>query len=135
MHRGVIKIRPEASVLEAAKLMSEKEIGSLLIEEEDEVGILTERDLLKRVVAQGRDAEEVRVREVMTPSCLTAEENMDIEEANRIMQEKNIRRLPITKEGEIIGMVTIRDLTKSLTYSRLKRKQDYSRKVEGSSWG
>jgi CBS domain-containing protein len=137
MSKEVIKIRPDASVLEAAKVMAEKKIGSILIEDEEggEIGILTERDLFKRVIAKGLDSKNVEVKSVMTKPCITIDENTRVEEANHLMHEKNIRRLPVTRDGKIVGMVTIRDIAKSLTFYRIKKMHEYAREVSGSSWG
>lgn len=104
------------SVYDVATLMSEKEVGSILtLNEEGEVsGVLTERDLLKKVVGRGLDPKGTQVRDVATSPVLTIEWYTPIDEAAKLMAEKHIRRLPVMEDGSIIGIVTDRDLIRAI---------------------
>ena len=100
------------TVKEAANLMSVHRVGSLLVSEEDGVlrGIFTERDVLMRVVAQGRDPDATRVEEVMTTSLITVSPDTAIEELERIMRENRIRHVPVLKDGKLVAMISIGDV-------------------------
>ena len=128
MH-GITLVNQEATILEIAKLMERKGIGSVLVETRNGVnGILTERDILKKVVASGLDPSVARAKHVMTKMIKTVGDEADIFEANELFNKYNIRRLPVTdSNGNIIGMLSIRDVTKSLPYAfrKLIRDDDY----------
>lgn len=125
---SIIKASSETMVAAAAKIMSEKNIGSLLVEENGKiVGIVTERDFLKKIVAQCKDPCNVTVGYIMSCPLITVYPEKSIEEANEIMSKNKIRRLPVEKNGEIIGMVTIRDISNNLRYSLGKSLIENSR--------
>ncbi len=110
---GVASLGPQATVLEAATLMNEKQIGSVLVTEGDRLaGIFTERDVLRRVVAAKRDPAVTRVEEVMTTEVACAERVTSCDEARRVMREKRIRHLPVVDEGRVVGIVSLGDLNK-----------------------
>jgi CBS domain-containing protein len=108
----LITIGPEATVFDAATLMNEHKIGCLLVAEDQRLaGIFTERDILMRIVAQRRDVDETRVRDVMTAEVACARPHTTIEEARSVMKNRRIRHLPVcTEDGRIHGMVSIGDL-------------------------
>jgi len=128
MH-GITLVNQEATILEIAKLMERKGIGSVLVETRNGVnGILTERDILKKVVATGLDPSVAKAKHVMTKMIKTVDNEADIFEANELFNKYHIRRLPVTdSKGKIIGMLGIRDVTKSLPYAfrKLIRDEDY----------
>lgn len=124
MH-GITMINSNMSVLEAARIMSNKDIGSVLIKKDDRVGILTERDILKKVVARNRSPD-IKVSEVMTNNTFTIDSEANIEEASELFNKHNIRRLVVTERGNIVGIVTTRDVAKSLPYIYLKRRKEYT---------
>lgn len=111
MNTNVISIDSEASVKEAASRMAHEEIGSLVVTDRGKpVGIITERDLLTRVVALGRDAETTRVRAIMSKPLICGQPDMDATEAVRFMVARNIKKLPITQNGHLVGILTLTDL-------------------------
>ncbi len=116
MNRNIITMRPDGTVYEAAKLMKENNIGSVVIMEGGELkGIVTERDLITRYIAaeDGRRPEDVKVSEIMTKDPITIRDNTDIDEAARIMIEKNIRRLIVVNyDGRVVGIISSRDILK-----------------------
>jgi CBS domain-containing protein len=97
---------------EAAQKMQELDVGTLPIRDGDRlVGILTDRDITIRAVAQGRDPAQTEVRDVMTPQVVYCFEDQDVSEAAKLMQEKQIRRLPIlSREKRLVGIVSLGDL-------------------------
>lgn len=113
-HKGqqVFTISPQATVLAAAELMNQHRVGCLVVCDEQGVcGILSERDILQRVVAARRDPNSTTVAEVMTTHVIFAAPDMPIEQAQRIMMEKRIRHLPIIgANGQLCGMISIGDL-------------------------
>ncbi|MCC6028890.1 MAG: CBS domain-containing protein [Candidatus Korarchaeum sp.] len=116
MNRNLITMRPDGTVYEAAKLMKENNIGSVVIMEGSELkGIVTERDLITRYIAvgDGRRPEDVKVSEIMTKDPVTIRDNTDIDEAARIMIERNIRRLIVVNyDGRVVGIISSRDILK-----------------------
>jgi len=111
MTEKVCFISEGQSVLEAAGQMEQSKIGSLLVMREDEyVGILTEVDIVRKVVAKGLDPALVWVRDVMSYPLITIEENQSVLDANDLMEQKTVRHLCVTRKGSIVGVVSVRDL-------------------------
>jgi CBS domain-containing protein len=111
----VWSISPEASVYDALLLLAEKNIGALLVLEEGElVGILSERDYARKVALHGKTATEMPVREIMTERVIAVRPRNTVEEAMALMTEKHFRHLPVVEEDEIIGVISIGDLVKSI---------------------
>jgi len=105
-------IGPQATVLEATRKMNEQKIGALIIMEGSKVaGMFTERDVLRRVVAEERAPSETLVSEVMTSDVICVPPDTDIDEAGEIMLRKKIRHVPVCgAEGQLMGMISIGDL-------------------------
>ncbi len=104
-------IEPGSSVLEAARLMNDKKIGSLVVTDTHAVrGIVTERDLLQRVIAAERDPKTTKVAQVMTTILLTCTPETSLTEAREVMRTKRIRHLPVLEDGQLVGMLSIGDL-------------------------
>ncbi len=117
MSHPVITTKADSSVGEAAKLMTMKRLGSIVVTHEGKpVGIVTERDVMERVVAKGLDASKVQMQEIMSKSLITIKGDMSIIEAIRVMQKKNIRRLLIMEKTKLVGIVTQRDLLRALAF-------------------
>lgn len=109
---GVITVGDGETALEAARIMNEQHIGSLLVLDQAGtlVGIFTERDMLRRVVAAEVDPSSVTVGTIMTNPVLTCEPGTRLEELRKVMREQRIRHLPVVDDGRLIGMVSIGDL-------------------------
>jgi len=113
MVEKVVSIRADATVKEAVKLMNEYEIGCLIVAEKGEaVGIITERDVLKRVVSKSRDPELTKVSEIMSRPLIVGGPDMYVEDAARLMFKRNIKKLPIRKDGQLVGLITLSDIAK-----------------------
>jgi len=107
----VVSIAPTATVLDAARRMNERRFGSLVVMDGATVaGIVTERDILQRVVAAGRAPGETRVQEVMTSPVLTCLPETSVDECAAIMTARRIRHLPVADAGGLQGMVSIGDV-------------------------
>ena len=104
-------VEPGHSVVDAARQMAEGDVGAVLVTENGNVtGILTDRDIAVRVVAEGRDPQGTKVSDVCTsnPSTLTVDQSVD--DAIRIVREQNVRRVPVVQDGRPAGIVSIGDL-------------------------
>lgn len=134
MHRTTMVECP-MSILDAAKLMSDKNIGSVLTKKNDCVMVVTERDILKKLVALDKDPKKTKISDIMSKCAYTIDSNSDVLEASDIFNKHSIRRLPVTEKGGIVGMVTARDVAKSLTYLSLKadihKRSTYARTEYG----
>lgn len=106
-------ISPQATVYESAVKMNEFGIGALLvIEGEQLLGIISERDLIRKLVGRQGDASQVQVHEIMTKELVTVPPTMTVQEAMKLVTEKRFRHLPVVEEGKLIGMISIGDLTR-----------------------
>lgn len=112
-HKGtqVWTVAPEATVFEAIQLMSDKNVGALLVVENGVLrGILSERDYTRKVALRGKTSREVRVREIISEKVTIATPQHSIEDCMRLMTENRIRHLPVMQGSEIKGIVSIGDL-------------------------
>jgi CBS domain-containing protein len=116
----VQSVGPEATVLDAALLMNDQKIGSLVVMDEGQVaGIITERDLLMRVVAQRRDPAATQVRDVMTTELICGRTDTELDEVRGVMKNRRIRHLPIVDaERRLLGLISIGDLNAHLTHDQ-----------------
>ncbi|MFQ5999979.1 MAG: cyclic nucleotide-binding/CBS domain-containing protein [Candidatus Bathyarchaeia archaeon] len=114
MISDVITVKAETTVRQAVDLMNEHEIGCLIVvdEEEKPVGILTERDLLRRVLAKRKDPVRIKVSQVMSKPLVTGTPHMDLEDAARLMFKKKIKKLPVVEDGRLVGLVTLTDMVR-----------------------
>jgi len=113
--RDIWSIAPDISVYDAMKLMADKEIGSLMVMEGTKlVGIISERDYARKVILQGRSSRTTQVREIMTSRVVYAQPDQNIEECMALVTEKRVRHLPVIDEGQLVGVISIGDLVKSI---------------------
>jgi CBS domain-containing protein len=114
-------IHPDTTVHEAARVMQMFHIGALPVAEGSQLrGILTERDLVARVLAEGRDPTRTTVRDVMTAELIACVEDQDSTEALRLMQERQIRHLAVVDHtGRLVGLLSLRDLAPPLREEQL----------------
>jgi len=115
MH-GKTVVRGDMTIQRVAEVMDSKNIGSVIVSIDDvEKGLLTERDILRKVIAKGLSPNSVASAQVMTTPLVTVNQNATIWDAADIMKQHNIRRLPVTNErGEIIGIITTRTISNAL---------------------
>ena len=112
---GIYSIRPDASVLEALELMAREDISSVLVTEGEELrGIFTERDYARKVILRGRNSRDTVIRELMTSQLITITPQHTIEDCMSIMTERHIRHLPVMDGGQVVGVVSIGDVVKSI---------------------
>ena len=113
MTREPVSVEPSISALACAILMKKEHLGSILVSKGDKlIGIVTEQDLVYKVIAGGRDPKITQVGEVMSEKLVTVSPELDINDAIIRMSDLNVRRLPVVDEGRSIGMVSIKDILK-----------------------
>ncbi|MFH0897079.1 MAG: CBS domain-containing protein [Candidatus Bathyarchaeota archaeon] len=113
MTKPVVKIDAYSTVQEAVEKMSREHIGSILVTfQGEDVGIITEKDILSKIIARKANAETIKVKEVMSSPIISVEKNTPGEDALRTMVKHGVRRLPITDKGKIIGIFSTADVTK-----------------------
>jgi CBS domain-containing protein len=112
---AVWSIGPDATVLEALKLMEEKGIGAVLVMEAGKIaGILSERDYARKVVLKGKTSAKTRVREIMTAKVFAVSQEQSVEECMALMTASRIRHLPVLEGDRVIGMISIGDVVKAV---------------------
>jgi len=108
-------IAPDASVLDALKEMSNRNTGALLVMDgKTVVGILSERDCVRKVELEGKTPKNTRVREIMTSKVITIEANEQLEVCMRLMLDRNIRHLPVYDGGKLLGLISVRDVLREV---------------------
>jgi CBS domain-containing protein len=113
--REVFSIRPDATVFDAIKKMAEKNVGSLVVMDDDKlIGIITERHYARKVVLEGRASPATPVRTIMETSVVYAKPQQSVEECMAVMTDKKIRHLPVIENGRLIGIISIGDLVQAI---------------------
>ena len=112
MTTSIISVEPDTTIFDTTKLLTEKHVGSVLIEKDgDYIGIVTETDLSRKVLGKGLDAKTTIVSEIMTPQPLiTLDCHQPVTEANNFMAKNKVRHLPVTEDDKIVGIISVRDL-------------------------
>lgn len=114
MTKDIISVETKASVSEAASIMVQNQIGAVVVTKDGApVGIVTEVDILKKCCVGKACSEELKTKEIMTSPLITIDSDAAIGEAARLMSDKKIRRLLVTKKGKILGMVTEKDVLRA----------------------
>jgi signal-transduction protein with cAMP-binding, CBS, and nucleotidyltransferase domain len=112
----IVRVDRDVSVKTAAEMMRDNGIGSIFITSSEEIiGILTDTDLVRRVVATGADPLTTTVEKIMSAPIASIEGNRTLLDANDLMAKQHIRHLGITKDGKMVGMISVRDLVVFLT--------------------
>ncbi|MFH0798295.1 MAG: CBS domain-containing protein [Candidatus Woesearchaeota archaeon] len=108
-----VTVSPSLDAKECAKLMLKKKVGSLIVTESKKIlGIITEKDIVEKIVAQSRDANILKAKDVMTKKVKFIAPNIDMYDAVTIMKKEKFRRLPVVHNDELVGMLTINDVMK-----------------------
>lgn len=108
---AVWTVAPDATVFEAIQMMSDKNVGALLVIEHDKlIGIISERDYTRKVALKGKSSKELKVREIIPDRVLSVTPNHTVEECMRLMTEQRVRHLPVLEGERITGVVSIGDL-------------------------
>jgi len=113
--RDVWTISPNATVMEALKLMAEKGCGALVVTQDDQVvGIISERDYARKVVLRNRASINTKVKEIMTEKVYYVGPKSTVEECLTLMTQQSIRHLPVLKNGDLVGLISVGDVVKTI---------------------
>jgi len=111
---AIASLGPRATVLDAARLMNDRHIGSVVIIDDDRlVGIFTERDVMRRIVAEKRDPASTPIAEVMTSPVACGAPHTTLNELRHVMRQRKIRHIPIVDGQNVLGMISIGDLNQA----------------------
>jgi CBS domain-containing protein len=114
MVQRVVTINADATLKSAARLMNQHEIGCLIaVDSRKIVGIITERDLLRKVLEKSKDPSKMKVCEIMSRKLVLGVPTMEINGAARLMLKNNVKKLPIVVEGQLVGLITLTDVVRA----------------------
>lgn len=131
--RSILSINPQTTVFDCISKMNQHKIGALLVLENEEVkGIISERDILWKIIAQDLNPKTIKVAEVMTKNLITVPSSTTIHEAMRIITEKRFRHLPVIDEGKLIGIISIGDLTRWVMISQEQEISTLTNYIQGN---
>lgn len=131
---GVVTISANTTTFDALKLMAEHEIGALIVVDEDKVvGIFSERDYARKVSLRGRSAADSQVHEIMTRRVYYAEPGQSINDIMALMTAKRIRHVPVIDQGQLVGVISIGDVVKSIIAEHEFTIQELEKYITGSS--
>ena len=114
--KQVWSIGPAHSVYQAIEMMALKSVGALTVlsDEGKLIGIISERDYARKVILQGKSSKDTKVSEIMTKNVIYVDPTLKVDECMALMTKKRIRHLPVLANGELIGMISVGDLVKSI---------------------
>lgn len=122
-------IAPGASVLDALKLLAEKDIGAVVVVDNQQlVGIFSERDYARKVILKGKASQNTHVKEIMTAEVVTVRPQQTVEECMAIMQRHRIRYLPVVESGKLVGILSIGDILQAI----ISEQVDSINELEGA---
>jgi CBS domain-containing protein len=117
--QSVETVAPSTSVFEAVKLMAEKNIGALLVLEDQRIaGIVTERDYARKIVLLGRSSKETPVGDIMSSPVMYVRPDQTNEECMALMTDNRLRHLPVVDQGRLVGLISIGDLVKDIIFEQ-----------------
>jgi CBS domain-containing protein len=125
-------VGPRASVYDALRTMSDKDVGALVVSENDKmVGIMSERDYARKVVLLGKTSRETTVDEIMSKNVFTIHPDQTVEETMELMNSKRVRHLPVQADenGEVLGMISIGDVVKAIIHKQRQAIKEMEKKI------
>lgn len=130
--RQVIAVAPDASVLDAIRVMAEKGIGAVVVMDGDRLaGILSERDYARKVIIKGRSSETTRVADIMTKEVLTTNGSQTVNQCMNTMTEHKVRHLPVVENDEVVGVISIGDLVQAIISDQQEEIQQLEHYISG----
>jgi CBS domain-containing protein len=128
----VLSVTPDTIIFDALCLMSEKNVGALLvIEDEKLVGIFSERDYARKIILMGRTSLDTQVSEIMTPDVISVSPEETIDGCMLVMSEKRIRHLPVVQSNKVVGVISIGDVVRSVIHEQEEVIEHYKIYVSG----
>lgn len=132
---AIWSVTQDNTVFEALELMAEKNIGAVLVIEDNElIGIFSERDYARKVILQGRGSRDTLIRDVMTSKVITVETDEKIEECMQIMSDKHIRHLPVNNDGQLVGIISINDIVSAIIHEQKEHINTLESYISGSPY-
>ena len=126
-------VTPDASVLDALKLMSEKNIsGVLFMDGQFLKGIFTERDYARKIVLKGKNSADIKISEVMVTGLITVSSESTTSECMKLMTDRTIRHLPVVDEGKLVGLISIGDVVKAVIEEQQQVIQHLEQYIAGA---
>ena len=133
--QGFIAIHPDAMAYDALELMSERNIGALLVMEDARlVGLFSERDYARKVILKGRSSKSTSVRELMSTPAVTITPETSLRDAMVLMTDKRIRHLPVVAESRVLGVVTIGDVVSALVSEQDATIEELEEYIAGTGY-
>ncbi|HYG17895.1 MAG TPA: CBS domain-containing protein [Ohtaekwangia sp.] len=130
----VFSVEPTVTVYSAIELMSQKNIGGLIITDplgQKLLGIFTERDYARRLILKGKSSKDTEIGEIMTENPITVTPDNSIEDCMKIMSDKKIRHLPVIEEGKLAGMISIGDVVRFVIEEQRSIIEDLEQYITG----
>lgn len=132
---ALYSVSSDQTVLEALKVMADKNIGALLVVDKGVLsGIFSERDYARKVILKGRHSDDTRIAEVMTANVITIEPEQSLEDSMVIMSDRHIRHLPVLEKGELIGIISINDVVTAIIRDQKTRIDSLESYISGSPY-
>ena len=133
--RYVWSVKPDDTIFDSLQMMADKGIGGVVVMDgEDLVGIVTERDYARRVILEGKASRTATVGEIMTKNVRWVSEEQTIDECMALMIERQLRHLPVIKNEEVIGVVSIRDLVQAVVAEQKVIIDHLQHYITGPDW-
>ena len=130
--RRVVSITPDASVLDAVKLMADEGIGSVVVMEGEELkGIVTERDYARKVIIKGRSSETTPISDIMTSDVKTTTPDATVDTCMALMHSLNCRHLPVLDDGKVVAMISSRDLVEAIIADQKEEIEQLEHYISG----
>jgi len=128
----VFHVSPNATVYDAMKMMADKDVGALLVMEDDRLeGVLSERDYARKIILQGRSSKDTLVRDIMTEKMTTVTPDTSVDEAMRLMTTERHRHLPVFRDGKVHGIISIGDLVQWISFAQDQTIEQLEHYIEG----
>jgi len=129
---GIFYLAPEATVYEAVAMMADKGVGALLVVANGKLaGIVSERDYARKVILKGKHSHDIQVREIMTSSVVTVSPDHTVDDCMRVITAHRIRHLPVMEGDNLVGMISIGDVVKSIIAAHEHTIDQLSGYIEG----
>ncbi len=130
--RDVLSIGPEASVLDAVKMMAEKGVGALVVMDGEKLlGIVSERDYARKVILKGRASDDTPVRDIMTADVATTSSESTVSACMNQVTDRRIRHLPVVDDGRVTGVISIGDLVKAIIADQQEEIEQLGQYISG----
>lgn len=130
--RHIISVQPDASVLDAIRLMAEKNIGAVLVMEGDRLrGIMSERDYARKVIVKGRSSNSTLVADIMTVDVVTTSSGETVNNCMGLMTDKRIRHLPVVDDNVVVGVISIGDLVQAIISDQQEAIEQLEQYISG----